>query len=368
MKVGNFGGENQSSGYTAIKDYIAFVQWRDPELDKINTIQCYYSQISQLKSFSDLDKQDGFVFAPFLPGGKNPIFVFPFENIEFQNVNTVDEFVIDKCLLLEKPDCNSESKYQEKIGYLLNFLNTQKIRKAVLSRYQCLEQYNYKKVPELFEKLCSAYPNALVYQVFIPNQGYWVGATPELLLSVNENIAATVSLAATQPLEGEIDKVKWNQKELTEQELVSEHIRKILSQFKITKYSEIGPETYKAGSLVHLRTQFEFDRNFIDGQIGSFLSQLHPTPAVCGLPVEFSRDLLLQIEGYDRAYYTGFLGRLSHQGETKLFVNLRCLQAFKDGVVLYAGGGITKDSNPESEWVETQLKIQTLQRILQELN
>ena len=41
-------------------------------------------------------------------------------------------------------------------------------------------------------------------------------------------------------------------------------------------------------------------------------------------------------------------------------MNLRCTEIFANGVKLYVGGGITKDSIPEKEWEETELKSQTL--------
>lgn len=65
-------------------------------------------------------------------------------------------------------------------------------------------------------------------------------------------------------------------------------------------------------------------------------------------------------ERYDRKYYTGFLGPCNMDSKTNLFVNLRCAEVFSDSVNLYIGGGITKDSKPEKEWEETELKSKTL--------
>ena len=354
--------------YNLIQNHQAFVQWREPGSEVIRSKYCSGPELIKLDSIEKLDHYEGFIFAPFQVDDDHPIYVFPnTAGWVFDEQIKQQGLAVKKCLLSEIPILKSSTEYQQKIEYLLNILNHKKIKKAVLSRYQCFPQYNYTMMPELFNRLCGAYPNAFVYQVFIPQKGYWVGATPELLLSVAGDKATTVSLAATQPFDGDLDHVQWNKKERIEQELVSEHIRNIFTRFNISDYTEIGPEPLKAASLVHLRTFFEFKRTLIDGRFGSFLSQLHPTPAICGLPVELSRSLLKEIEGYDREYYTGFLGNISNKIDTKLFVNLRCLQAFENGVALYAGGGITADSNANNEWHETQLKIQTLQRILEEL-
>jgi isochorismate synthase len=49
----------------------------------------------------------------------------------------------------------------------------------------------------------------------------------------------------------------------------------------------------------------------------------------------------------------------------RLYVNLRCLQLRPAEAVLYAGTGLTADSDPSREWQETELKLQTVGAILQ---
>ena len=92
---------------------------------------------------------------------------------------------------------------------------------------------------------------------------------------------------------------------------------------------------------------------------------MHPTPAVCGFPKDAARKFILENEDYDRAYYSGFLGELNWDDSTDLFVNLRCLQVV-DGqkVILYVGGGITAESDPKKEWLETVHKAQTMKMVL----
>jgi isochorismate synthase len=52
-------------------------------------------------------------------------------------------------------------------------------------------------------------------------------------------------------------------------------------------------------------------------------------------------------------------------GVARLFVNLRCLQVRPTEAILYAGTGLTVDSNPAREWQETEMKLQTVGSILQ---
>jgi isochorismate synthase len=94
------------------------------------------------------------------------------------------------------------------------------------------------------------------------------------------------------------------------------------------------------------------------------LKLLHPTSAVCGVPKAPSLDFIDKVEGYDRSFYSGFLGPAQVGGDTHLFVNLRTVR-FKDGkATFFAGAGITEDSVPAREWEETELKCDTLLKVI----
>ena len=121
-----------------------------------------------------------------------------------------------------------------------------------------------------------------------------------------------------------------------------------------------------AGNLIHLRTDYEVDMaatNFL--QLGSvMLKLLHPTSAVCGMPLENSSQFIKENEGYNREYYSGYLGPVNFNSESNIFVNLRCMQVQKTKGWCYAGAGVTIDSEPEQEWIETEMKMNTLMNVL----
>lgn len=223
-----------------------------------------------------------------------------------------------------------------------------------------------------FRALCSAYPNAFVSLVAVPGEGTWIGATPEVLISVNKNQQfCTVALAGTQPRQQEMapaDAV-WRQKEIEEQAMVSRYIINCFKKIRLREFEEVGPRTIAAANLLHLRTDFTVDLK----EAGypslptEMLRLLHPTSAVCGLPKAPAAAFLEQHEALDRSFFAGFLGPVNLKEETRLFVNLRCMQLFADSAMLYAGAGITADSVPEREWEETEHKCQTLLEILQKV-
>ena len=121
--------------------------------------------------------------------------------------------------------------------------------------------------------------------------------------------------------------------------------------------------TQKAGNVVHLKSD-------ISGKLKSDVSEndiinaLHPTSAVCGMPLHVARNFILENEKYNRKYYSGFLGEFQMQEQTNLFVNLRCLEVLNNAVNVYVGCGITKDSNPEMEFLETENKSMTMRDVL----
>jgi isochorismate synthase len=111
-----------------------------------------------------------------------------------------------------------------------------------------------------------------------------------------------------------------------------------------------------------LRTDFYF--NLRDKEsIGDILDALHPTPAISGLPKSEAVEFILRNEGYDRKYYSGFIGNVDPEGRTDIYVNLRCMSIGERNITLYAGGGLLPASTIEGEWQETENKLRTINQI-----
>ncbi len=225
-----------------------------------------------------------------------------------------------------------------------------------------------------FAKLCAAHPRAFVSLVWHPAYDQlWLGASPELLAEVEGgHTFRTVALAGTQPLAPGThpDDARWSQKELEEQANVTRYIIECFKRLRLREYHETGPRTVQAGHLLHLRTDFEVDLRTVPfPTLGSdMLRLLHPTSAVAGMPREAALAWLRQHEGYDRTYYSGFLGpvNLPAPGTSALYVNLRCMQVLEaeNAAVLYAGAGLTAASDPAREWAETEQKLRVVADVL----
>ena len=223
-----------------------------------------------------------------------------------------------------------------------------------------------------FTDLCASYPRAFVSLVSVPGVGTWLGVSPEVLAEVTAGGQfRTMALAGTQPLRAghSPQDAIWRQKEIEEQALVARYIVSCFKQLRLRDYHETGPRTVAAGQLLHLRTDFEVDLRNVPAPAAlgtDMLRLLHPTSAVGGMPKAAALEFLRRHEGYDRAYYSGFLGpvNVASPGVARLYVNLRCLQVRTTEAILYAGTGLTAASDPAREWQETELKLQTVGAIL----
>ncbi|GAB3646534.1 hypothetical protein GCM10028791_06930 [Echinicola sediminis] len=222
---------------------------------------------------------------------------------------------------------------------------------------------------QTFLNLCKNYPNAFVNFFHIPGVGTWLGATPEVLIKTEGNYFYTMALAGTQKAQGDnpIKNAAWTQKEIEEQALVSRYIVNNFKKIRLREYEENGPKTVLAGNLLHLRSDFRVDMEATNfPQLGAvMLKLLHPTSAVCGTPKEKAMGFIQNNETFDRSFFSGFIGPVNIEEQTSIYVNLRTAQFINDEVILYAGAGVTEDSDPEKEWEETSLKCDIIGKFIQ---
>lgn len=353
-----------------VKKNVNFALFRLPNDTTINLVLQNSRSLDTFSKPEYLKKEKGFVIAPFHISESSPIlFIRPevvltgeeniFKYIE-QNFSSVNE-----CSHIRNEndiDSGQFNRYEDKFKIFHQELEKGQTKKLVLSRTFDTEKKTDFFVGELFRKACDKYPSNFIFVCNTMLSGTWFGCSPESLLSGEKNNWKTDALAGTQDISTVQDDIFWDDKNQLEQNIVVEYMKDQLLKGGLNSTCS-NPKTIKSGSLVHLRSELSFhtDENF---DIGKTLSLLHPSPAVCGFPKEEAFRFILENEGYDRSYYSGFLGYMDTQQKTDLFVNLRCAQIFGNKLKLYAGGGILTSSELMSEWDETEYKLQTILSIL----
>ncbi|MEX0288811.1 MAG: chorismate-binding protein [Flavobacteriaceae bacterium] len=331
---------------------LPFVLYRKPGVPEVKGIFQQDDRIYYTETFSE----SGFVFAPF-DIHKKSILLKP-DEVSSCNFSVPEQTSAQP--VFPDPRQADKTRHYKLVAKGIHAIKNGPLRKVVLSRK--ISQKVTKTPFEVFQSLLSFYPTAFCYLWYHPKIGLWSGATPETLIVAKNGKFKTMALAATRRVtEGRFP--DWGQKEKLEQAMVTEYIANALAE-KADGIQTSEVRNAKAGNLWHLQTLITGD--FSGSSLKTIIDALHPTPAVCGLPLQEALNFIQEYEQYDREYYTGFLGELhlEDHGEAHLFVNLRCLQIQQGEAIIYVGGGITEDSLPEQEWQETIDKSTTIARAL----
>lgn len=337
----------------------SLILFREPDSDKLNFIWNEDKPNLTFRHIEELNGQAGYVIAPFRVDENHPIVLVPTSKIMVLDVESMG---VSQLRRSEDPIVESvavDEGYVRNFETFINVLQNKIFDKLVLSRPREVGKPESFGASLSFFEACRRYPHSYVYLLYTPQTGGWLGCTPETILSGKNGLWRTVALAGTLPLlKNKKLPVRWNEKQRKEQEYVAAYIRRQLDSRNI-KYLENGPYPAYAGALAHLKTDFYFLLSDED-KLGDLLNMLHPTPAVCGLPKEEAYRFILENEGYDRSYYSGFVGYLDPKEETSLYVNLRCVHIQDEKLTLYAGGGLLASSELNDEYQETEKKMQTI--------
>uniref|UniRef100_UPI0040497BEA chorismate-binding protein n=1 Tax=Fulvivirga sp. TaxID=1931237 RepID=UPI0040497BEA len=369
--------------YCEINNF-SFAAWRSPKSEQIK-LMIDFSAGTPIEQIELENLGEGFILSPFNISSKklflkNDILITWSEDASFEINNSDKAEDLLNYLKSEKeegkaaasPDISIDSQshvdYTDLVKKSISAIQDSVFTKVVPSRKFELKLNTKAKSGSYFLELSKLYANAFVSITYTPEFGQWMGATPELLISTDKHIFRTIALAGTQSYDENqpLSEVAWTQKEIEEQALVSRYIINCFKKIRLREFEEIGPKTVKAGNLIHLKTEYVVDMNETNfPELGStMLHLLHPTSAVCGMPLETSYDFLKKNEGYDRELFSGFLGPINFNNKSHLYVNLRCMKIEDDKITLFAGAGVTEDSIPEKEWLETEMKMKTLLNVI----
>ena len=312
---------------------------------------------SQLYGFTAQENGlDVFAFAPFV-----------LNHAELKNyvhkgtISPIDEkevIAFFKALHLTTNDeilTSSKNHYLQSVKEAKRAIEHGVFDKVVLARNKWIEgRVDYHA---MFVTMLQKYPQAFVFACVTKEGQLMLGATPETLLNYNGTTLYTEALGGT------LYNNTYGDKELKEHQQIRDYIeQQILSLDLSTSIGAI--KTKQAGNVSHLCSVFNIAVNDAN-KVNQLLERLHPTPAVCGFPKESALTFILENEAFDRGYYSGFLGPMSHDNHQQLFVNLRSGMAYDNGLMLMAGAGINEMSVEEDEWVETERKMDTLLNCVQ---
>ena len=251
------------------------------------------------------------------------------------------------------------------VGMFAGAVGRGRIDKVVLARRVDLRSPVELDVPNALRRLAASAPESTTY-AFRRGGRTFLGATPERLVRTEGRAFRTVAVAGTtrRGVDAAEDAtlasaLLASEKDREEQQIVVAGITGLLAPIAETLDVAPCPSVMTLRFAQHLVT--EISGTLPDGHgLLALAAVLHPTPAVGGEPRTTALALMDEHEGFDRGWYAGPIGWLGADGDGELCVALRCGIVDRTRASLFAGCGIVADSDPDSEWEESRLKLRAV--------
>ncbi len=223
---------------------------------------------------------------------------------------------------------------------------------------------------ETLNNLRKFHPDCYIFSTSNGQGKNFIGASPERLIKIQNKELETDALAGSAP-RGKTaaedayfaDGLLSSEKERHEHQVVSNFIVNGLTNLGLNPQRLTLPCLLQLSNIQHLWTPI---RAKVPGKVHplEIVAELHPTPAVAGVPRNIALEQIRRYENFDRCLYAAPLGWIDHRGNSEFIVGIR--SALIDGCSarLYAGAGIVAGSDPNKELAEIQLKFQPLLKAL----
>jgi isochorismate synthase len=198
----------------------------------------------------------------------------------------------------------------------------------------------------------------------------FLGASPERLVRLHHGTVEVASLAGSirRGASAEEDAALGaallsSAKDREEHAIVTAMLRDALAPLCRVLDIPQEPVLMQLPNVQHLYTPIRGKLGDAHG-ILDLVEKLHPTPAIGGYPCDAALAAIREREGFDRGWYAAPVGWLDRTGEGEFAVAIRSAllrrKEQEGDALLFAGCGIVADSDPVSEYAESQLKMQVM--------
>ena len=200
------------------------------------------------------------------------------------------------------------------------------------------------------------------------NDFYIIGASPEILVRVEDGMVMTRPLAGTRPRgKSTSDDIMLEQELRSNEKERAEHIMLVdLGRNDIGRVSE--PGTVEVSELMdveryshvmhlvtHVQGKLRHDLTAFDA-----LQACFPAGTVSGAPKIRAMEIIAELEPDKRGPYAGAAGYFSLSGNMDMAIAIRTMVVAGGTAYVQAGCGVVYDSVPEREYEETINKAQAL--------
>ena len=260
----------------------------------------------------------------------------------------------------------------EKLNQIINYFENTQVdtteRETALGNVTRMEDIYVDE----WKDLVSHEKNSYLF-ILESNQSVFFSQTPEQLLKVEDGVLSTKAVAGTIPRTQDAEKDEKNvQAFLQDSKNLGEHqfvVRSILNDIEPyvenVEYNQ-KPNILKNDHMYHLYT--EIKGTLLNHSYISLIDELHPTPALGGYPKKEAVDYIEKNEFGTRGLYGSPVGYIDVDDDCEFIVAIRSMLIKQNQTTLFAGCGIVKDSNAESEVEETSVKFSPMMNALGVVN
>jgi isochorismate synthase len=254
--------------------------------------------------------------------------------------------------------------YLEAVSAAREAVRSGAITKAVIARPIVVTSSDPIDVHAVLRRLKASFGSSHRFSI----EGF-VGASPELLVSVCDGVVRSHPLAGTAPRTGDVELDRRIAEELVastknqvEHRVVVEMVHDTLLPWVSYLDWQPEPSIVTVANVQHLGSEVEGRLSAPAPDVIELARALSPTPALGGYPRDEALALIAATEGFERGRYGGAVGWVDARGEGVWAVAIRCAELSDDRLTarLVAGGGIVADSEPLAELAETQAKFQAM--------
>ncbi|MEO6197410.1 MAG: anthranilate synthase component I [Dehalococcoidia bacterium] len=212
----------------------------------------------------------------------------------------------------------------------------------------------------IYRALRTVNPSPYMYYLQMAD-AHIIGASPEMLVRVEDGVVETHPIAGTMPRgrDPDEDAVIADQL-LNDEKERAEHVMLVdLGRNDIGRVSVPGTVTVKEFMVIEKYSHVMHLVSRVEGKLREGLSAYDalracfPAGTLSGAPKIRAMEIISEIEPDRRGPYGGAVGYFDFSGNMDTAITIRTI-AMKDGVArIQAGGGVVYDSVPETEYQET---------------
>ncbi len=259
----------------------------------------------------------------------------------------------------------SREEFEKSVLKVKEYVTAGEAIQVVLS--QRLSQTTDVPPFEIYRALRSINPSP--YMFFLDFKDFHIiGASPEILVRVEDGMVMTRPLAGTRPRGKTPDEDNKLEQELkTDEKERAEHIMLVdlgrndighVSQpgtVEVSELMEVERYSHVMHLVTHVQGRLRHDLSAIDALRACF-----PAGTVSGAPKIRAMQIIAEIEPEKRGPYAGAVGYFSFSGNMDMAIAIRTMVVSRGIAYTQAGCGIVYDSVPEREYEETMSKARAL--------